>query len=130
MKSLHGLIRQSALILVAGLLLVFSVLIYAGGDTLLRRVVDGRLLGLAEALAKIVEQHPNIIESSGEDFALAAEVSRSKKEQHEVQARVGEVGVEVRAHQQRDEPDQRQQGRKHPDHWHEPVGPPPRPRQL
>jgi len=52
---------------------------------LLRRFVDGRLLGLAEALAKIVEQHPNIIESSGEDFALAAEVSRSKKEQHEVQ---------------------------------------------
>lgn len=85
MKSLHGLIRQSALILVAGLLLVFSVLIYAGGDTLLRRFVDGRLLGLAEALAKIVEQHPNVIESSGEDFALTAEVSRSKKEQHELQ---------------------------------------------
>ena len=82
MKSLRSLIRQSVLILMAGLLLVFSVLIYVGGDALLHRFVDGRLLGLAETLAKIVEQHPNFIESSGEDFALAAEVSRSKTEQH------------------------------------------------
>ena len=85
MKSLRSLIRQSALILTAGLLLVFSVLIYAGGDALLHRFVDGRLLGLAETLAKIVEQHPNIIESSSEDFALAAEVSQGKKEQYELQ---------------------------------------------
>ena len=85
MKSLRSLIRQSVLILMAVLLLVFSVLIYVGGDALLRRYVDGRLLGLAETLAKIVEQHPNIIESSGEDFGLAAEVSRSEKEQHELQ---------------------------------------------
>ncbi len=84
MKSLRGLIRQSALILMAGLLLVFSVLIYAGGDALLRRFVDGRLLGLAETLAKIVEQHPDLLESSGEDFVRAAEVSRSQKEQHEL----------------------------------------------
>ena len=69
----------------AGLLLVFSVLIYVGGDALLRRFVDGRLLGLAETMAKIVEQHPNIIESSDEDLALAAEVSRSENAQHELQ---------------------------------------------
>jgi heavy metal sensor kinase len=85
MKSLRSLIRQSALILMAGLLLVFSVLVYVGGDALLHRFVDGRLLGLAETLAKIVEQHPNIIESSGEDRSLAAEVNRSEKEQHELQ---------------------------------------------
>jgi heavy metal sensor kinase len=85
MKSLRGLIHQSALLLMAGLLFVFSVLIYVGGDSLLRRFVDGRLSGLAETLAKIVEQHPNIITSSDEDFALAAEVSRSKKEQHDLQ---------------------------------------------
>ena len=42
MKSLRGLIRQSVLILMAGLLLVFSVLIYAGGDALLRRFVTSR----------------------------------------------------------------------------------------
>ena len=58
MKSLRSLIRRSALTLMAGLLLVFSVLIYVGGDALLRRFVDGRLLGLAGTLAKIVEQHP------------------------------------------------------------------------
>src|SRR5438874_542736 len=62
MKSLRRLIRQSVLMLMAGLLLVFSVLMYVAGDALLRRFVDGRLLGLAETLAKIVEQHPNIIE--------------------------------------------------------------------
>ncbi|MGH7205677.1 MAG: ATP-binding protein [Nitrospiraceae bacterium] len=85
MKSLRGLIRQSALTLMAGLLLVFSLLIYVGGDALLRRLVDGRLLGLAGTLAKIVEQHPNLLESSSGDSVLAAEVSRSKKEQHELQ---------------------------------------------
>jgi heavy metal sensor kinase len=85
MKSLRSLIRRSMLFLMAGLLLVFSVLIYVGGDALLRRFVDGRLLGMAETLAKIVEQHPNIIESSGEDLALAAEVRRSEKEQHGLQ---------------------------------------------
>ncbi len=85
MKSLHRLIRQSALILMAALLLVFSVLTYAGGDALLHRFVDGRLLGLAETLAKIVEQHPNIIESSGEGGALAAEVGGNNKDPHELQ---------------------------------------------
>lgn len=85
MKSLGSLIRQSVLILMAGLLLVFSGLIYVGGDTLLRRFVDGRLLALAETLAKIVEQYPKIIERSGEDGSFAAEVSRSEKELHELQ---------------------------------------------
>jgi signal transduction histidine kinase len=85
MRSLRDVIRQSALILVAGLLLVFSFLIYAGGDALMRRFVDGRLLGLAETLAKIVEQHPNLIESSGDDFRLADEISRSDKHQHDLQ---------------------------------------------
>ena len=85
MKSLHSLIRQSSLMLMAGLLLVFSVLIYVGGDALLRRFVDGRLLALAETMAKIIEQYPNIIESSGEEYALAAEVGRNEKEQHELQ---------------------------------------------
>jgi len=85
MRSLHSLIRQSALILMAGLLLVFSVLTYIGGDALLHRFVDGRLLALAETLAKIVEQYPNIIESSGEDVARTEGGSRSSKEQHELQ---------------------------------------------
>jgi signal transduction histidine kinase len=85
MKSLRSLIRQSALTLMAGLLLVFSVLMYVGGDALLRRFVDGRLLGLAGTLAKIVEQHPTFFESSAEDFVRAAEADRSAKEPPELQ---------------------------------------------
>lgn len=85
MKSLRSLIRQSALLLVAGLLLVFSVLVYVGSEALLHRFVDGRLLALAETMAKIVEQNPNIIEKSGEDFTLAAEMSRSGGEHHDLQ---------------------------------------------
>ena len=84
MKSLHSLIRQSALILMAALLLVFSVLTYAGGDALLHHFVDGRLFGLAETMAMILEQHPNIIESPGEEYARAAEVIRGKKNEREV----------------------------------------------
>jgi signal transduction histidine kinase len=84
MKSLRSLIRQSALILMAGLLLVFSMLIYIGGEALLHRFVDGRLLALAEMLAKIVEQYPNIIKSSDEDFGLAAEMIWGKKEQNQL----------------------------------------------
>ena len=55
MKSLRGLIRQSALTLMAGLLLVFSLLIYVGSDALLRRFVDGWMLGLPGTLPAIVE---------------------------------------------------------------------------
>ena len=84
MKSLHGLIRQSALILVSGLLLIFSVLVYAGGDALMRRFVDARLLGMAETLAKIVEQYPHLIGGTVEDPAFSAEVNRSEKEQSEL----------------------------------------------
>lgn len=85
MKSLRGLIRQSSVTVMASLLLIFSVLIYAGSDALMRRFVDGRLLGLAVTLAKIVEQYPHLIESSREEFALPAEMNRREKQQHELQ---------------------------------------------
>jgi len=85
MKSLRGLIRHSGLILLAGLLLFFSLLVYAGGEALLRRYVDGRLLGLAQTLAKIVEQHPELIDSSNDEYALAAEVAGNDKHQRELQ---------------------------------------------
>lgn len=83
MKSLRSLIRRSALILMAGLL-VFSALVYIATEALLHRFVDGRLLALAETLAEIVERDPTIIGNSNEDSALAAELSRSKKDQHDL----------------------------------------------
>jgi signal transduction histidine kinase len=85
MKSLSRLIRQSALILMAALLLVFSGVTYIGGDVLLGRFVDGRLLGLAETLAKIVEQYPAIIESTGEGGSRIAEIGRNNKEPYQLQ---------------------------------------------
>ena len=85
MKSLRSLIRQSALMLMAGLLLVFSILVYFGSEALLHRFVDGRLVALAETMGKIIEQNPNIIEKSGEDFTLAAEMSRSGNQHHDLQ---------------------------------------------
>jgi heavy metal sensor kinase len=80
MKSLRSLISRSALILMAGLL-VFSALVYVASEALLHRFVDGRLLALAETFAELVERHPDVIEASGEDTALPAEVLRSKKDE-------------------------------------------------
>jgi heavy metal sensor kinase len=82
MKSLRGVTSRSAVILMAGILLAFSVLIYVGVEVLLDRYVDGRLMALAETIAKIVEQHPNILEESNEEHTLATErVQRTKDQQ-------------------------------------------------
>lgn len=61
MNSLHLLIRRSAVLLVAGLLVLFSFLLYSGFRTLVHHFIDGRLLGLAATLAGIVEQSPDSI---------------------------------------------------------------------
>jgi heavy metal sensor kinase len=76
MKSLRSLISWSAFVLMAGLIL-FSALVYAVSEVLLHRFVDGQLFALAETLAKIVEQHPEILTRSGQGGALAADVRRS-----------------------------------------------------
>jgi heavy metal sensor kinase len=85
MKSLGHVISTTAVILMAGLLLAFSILIYIGGEALLRRFVDGRLLALAETVAKIVEQHPNIIEDSDEERRLAPEMVQGADPRQEFQ---------------------------------------------
>jgi signal transduction histidine kinase len=85
MKSLGSVVSQSAVMLMAGLLLVFSVLIYLGGDILLRRFVDGRLLALAETVAKIVEHHPNIIEDPDEERIRVGEMGRGTRGQPPLQ---------------------------------------------
>jgi len=82
MKSLRGVTNKSAVMLMAGSLLAFSVLIYVGVEVLLDRYVDGRLMALAETIAKIVEQHPNILEESNEERTLVTErVQRTKDQQ-------------------------------------------------
>ena len=81
MKSLRGVAIKSAVLLMAGILLAFSVLIYVGVEVLLDRYVDGRLMALAETISKIVEQHPNILEESSEERTLATEMVQRNKEQ-------------------------------------------------
>ncbi|NOT23512.1 MAG: hypothetical protein HOP22_12425 [Nitrospiraceae bacterium] len=81
MKSLRDVTSKSAVILMAGILLAFSVLIYVGVEVLLDRYVDGRLMALAETIAKIVEQHPNILEESNEERSLATERIQRNTEQ-------------------------------------------------
>ncbi len=76
MKSLRSLISWSAFVLMAGLIL-FSALVYAVSEVLLHRFVDGQLFALAETLAKIVEQHPEILTRRAQGGALAADVRRS-----------------------------------------------------
>ncbi|MGH7233584.1 MAG: ATP-binding protein [Nitrospiraceae bacterium] len=68
MKSIRGLVRRSTLGLVAGLVMVFSLLVYWGLDSLLRQYVDGRLLALAETLGRLIEQRPDLIRMENEDL--------------------------------------------------------------
>ncbi|HET9962859.1 MAG TPA: ATP-binding protein [Nitrospiraceae bacterium] len=84
MKSLGRQIRLTALLLTGGLLLVFSVLIYIGAETLLSRYVDGRLLQLAETLGRIIEQRPDVIRGPGDELIALGQNGRSQEEQHEL----------------------------------------------
>jgi len=61
MKSFRGLVRQSTLALFAGLILIFSLLVYWGFDTLLHQYVDGRLFALAQTLGRLVQQRPDLV---------------------------------------------------------------------
>ena len=64
MKSFRVQIRSSTLTLILVVLVAFNVLVYWGLETLLQRYVDGRLLGLAETLAKLIEQQPELLSTS------------------------------------------------------------------
>ncbi len=84
MRSLDGLIRHSTLALVTLLLLGFSFLIYLGGEALLYRYVDGRLFALADTLAHLIEQRPNLLLKSGEDLVPLNEDGHTEEERHEL----------------------------------------------
>jgi heavy metal sensor kinase len=84
MRSLDGLIRHSTLALVTLLLLAFSVLIYLGGEVLLHRYVDGRLVSLAQTLAQLIEQRPDLLLKSSEDLVPLNDGGRTEEERHEL----------------------------------------------
>jgi heavy metal sensor kinase len=61
MKSFRVQIRSSALVLISVVLLTSNLLIYLGLQALLHRFVDGRLLGLGEAVAELIEERPELV---------------------------------------------------------------------
>ncbi|HWV47667.1 MAG TPA: ATP-binding protein [Nitrospira sp.] len=81
MKSLRSLISWSAFVLMTGLL-AFSALVYAASEILLQRLVDGRLLVLAESLAEIVERYPDFLKTNAKDTAPTNELTQSTADQH------------------------------------------------
>ena len=63
MNSFRGQIRLAAIIFILGLLIVFNMLVYWGFQTLLTRYVDGRLVGLADTLAHLVAERPELLQA-------------------------------------------------------------------
>jgi len=86
MKSFRGLVRQSTLVLIAGLILIFSLLVYWGFDTLLHQYVDGRLLALAETLGRLIQQRPDLVVLLDEDL-LSREEGAVRNEEESRQLR-------------------------------------------
>jgi heavy metal sensor kinase len=86
MKSFRGLVRQSTLVLIAGLILIFSLLVYWGFDTLLHQYVDGRLFALAETLGRLIQQRPDLVLLLDEDL-LSREEGAVRNEEESRQLR-------------------------------------------
>jgi heavy metal sensor kinase len=63
MNSFRGQIRLAAIIFILGLLIVFNLLVYWGFQTLLTGYVDGRLVGLADTLAHLVAERPELLQT-------------------------------------------------------------------
>ena len=86
MKSFRGLVRQSALVLIAGLILIFTLLVYWGFDTLIHQYVDGRLFALAETLGRLIQQRPDLVLLLDEDL-LSREGGAVRNEEESRQLR-------------------------------------------
>jgi len=85
MKSFRGLVRQSTLVLIAGLILIFTILVYWGFDTLLHQYVDSRLFALAETLGRLIQQRPDLVLLLDEDLLSREEgVVRNEEESRQL----------------------------------------------
>lgn len=85
MKSLDSLIRRSILIFIAGCLLVFAFSSYLIGETLVRHFIDGRLLGVARAVATMIERQPTLLEKGGEDLLPLVRIADDDEVVHSLQ---------------------------------------------
>jgi heavy metal sensor kinase len=72
-------------VLIAGLILIFSLVVYWGFDTLLHQYVDGRLFALAETLGRLIQQRPDLVQLLDEDLISREEgVVRNEEESRQL----------------------------------------------
>ncbi|MGD9726727.1 MAG: sensor histidine kinase [Nitrospiraceae bacterium] len=81
MTSFRGQIRLAAIILLLGLLMVFNMVVYWGFQTLLTRYVDGRLVELADILAHLVAERPELLQAKDGEI-LPEEAGRQPVDEH------------------------------------------------
>jgi len=84
MTSFRNVIRAWALALILVLLAAFSALIYGGFEVLLKRYGDARLLGLAQTLAAIIEQRPDLLSGGQEQDIVPTQEAGPDEAQHEL----------------------------------------------
>ena len=70
MRSFRTQFRLYTVALIAALLIVFSMLVYAGFHSLLGQYVDGRLLSFADTLAELIEQRPELLKRSDHEIVV------------------------------------------------------------
>jgi signal transduction histidine kinase len=73
MKSFRRLVRHSILSLLISLVLVSSLFVYWGIESLLRQYVDSRLLAFAITLGQILEKRPDVIPRFDNDILASTE---------------------------------------------------------
>ncbi|WP_447979978.1 sensor histidine kinase [Candidatus Nitrospira bockiana] len=84
MKTLRSDIRYSALVVIAVLLAGFSLVLYWGFANLLHQYVDGRLLGAAQTLARLIAERPDLLRQPGEEIIGVDREHESDEKQHEL----------------------------------------------
>jgi heavy metal sensor kinase len=86
MTSFRGQIRLAAIIFILGLLMVFNMVVYWGFQTLLTRYVDGRLVELADILAHLVAERPELLQAKDGEI-LPEEEGRQPIDEHSQELR-------------------------------------------
>jgi heavy metal sensor kinase len=86
MTSFRGQIRLAAIVFILGLLMVFNMVVYWGFQTLLTRYVDGRLVELADILAHLVAERPELLQAKDGEI-LPEEEGRQPVDEHSQELR-------------------------------------------
>jgi heavy metal sensor kinase len=95
MSSFRNKIRHLALVLIAVLLASFSILVYWGFESLLHQYVDTRLLAVAESLAEIIENNPQVLLEPGKE--IESRVHQAVPEEDRGELREAAMSIELLA---------------------------------